>query len=310
MGIGIREMARTGYRCKKVKSIFVYLLFIFSGGLLLANNTVLAESLEEPPSGTYDDQACIQCHQKKNSQLISDWQQSAHGTRPRPATCTDCHGKTHTGALDMARQNNACIACHGGPKAPVVHSYATSKHGLILHLEARKQGWSQPLLDANYRTPGCAYCHMHRGDHNVGKAVRKSILDTSDRQAVEDDVRMVCQDCHSPRYVTRLFDNGEKMLEIGRKKLREATKMVEQVTSRFTEDELAGAHQQMDKMQHHLKNVYLGVAHQSPDYQWWHGQPALDGDLLRIKGQLDELQRIQAISDTRADDVVRKTGSP
>jgi len=42
----------------------------------------------------------------------------------------------------------------------------------------------------------------------------------------------------------------------------------------------------------HLKNVYLGVGHQSPDYQWWHGQPALDGDLLRIKGALGELHRI------------------
>jgi hypothetical protein len=33
---------------------------------------------------------------------------------------------------------------------------------------------------------------------------------------------------------------------------------------------------------------------QSPDYQWWHGQPALDGDLLRIKGAVGELYRIPA----------------
>jgi hypothetical protein len=33
------------------------------------------------------------------------------------------------------------------------------------------------------------------------------------------------------------------------------------------------------------------VGHQSPDYQWWHGQPALDGDLLRIKGVVAERER-------------------
>ena len=45
-------------------------------------------------------------------------------------------------------------------------------------------------------------------------------------------------------------------------------------------------------MQKHLRNVYLGIGHQSPDYQWWHGQPALDGDLLRIKDYIGELYRI------------------
>ena len=32
-----------------------------------------------------------------------------------------------------------------------------------------------------------------------------------------------------------------------------------------------------------LRNLRLGAGHQSPDYQWWHGQPALDGDLIRIR---------------------------
>jgi hypothetical protein len=44
-------------------------------------------------------------------------------------------------------------------------------------------------------------------------------------------------------------------------------------------------------MQSHARNVRLGVGHQSPDYQWWHGQPALDGDLLRIKGLIAEHER-------------------
>ena len=44
-------------------------------------------------------------------------------------------------------------------------------------------------------------------------------------------------------------------------------------------------------MKIHFNNVYLGVGHQSPDYQWWHGQPALDGDLINIKSMISDLQR-------------------
>ena len=63
--------------------------------------------------------------------------------------------------------------------------------------------------------------------------------------------------------------------------------------SEFTAEELAAAREHFVRMQSlHLKNVYLGVGHQSPDYQWWHGQPALDGDLLRIKGTVGELHRM------------------
>jgi len=58
-----------------------------------------------------------------------------------------------------------------------------------------------------------------------------------------------------------------------------------------TQQDLMSAKQIMKKMRQHLRNVYLGAAHQSPDYQWWHGQPALDGDLLRIKSLIGELLR-------------------
>lgn len=83
------------------------------------------------------------------------------------------------------------------------------------------------------------------------------------------------------------------MLEIARKKLREADALIEQAEKIFTNDELDFAKKQFKKMQHHFKNVHLGVGHQSPDYQWWHGQPALDGDLLRIKDSIGELHRLK-----------------
>jgi len=44
-------------------------------------------------------------------------------------------------------------------------------------------------------------------------------------------------------------------------------------------------------MREHGRHVRIGVGHQSPDYQWWHGHPALDGDLLRIKGMVSDIER-------------------
>ena len=41
----------------------------------------------------------------------------------------------------------------------------------------------------------------------------------------------------------------------------------------------------------HLGNVRLGAGHQSPDYQWWHGQAALDGDLIRLRDAVARASR-------------------
>ncbi len=64
----------------------------------------------------------------------------------------------------------------------------------------------------------------------------------------------------------------------------------------FSKDELGLIKKQFTKMQQHLNNVYLGVVHQSPDYQWWHGQPALDGDLIKIKGLISDLKRLLSLN--------------
>ncbi|NQU62105.1 MAG: hypothetical protein HQ512_13325 [Rhodospirillales bacterium] len=40
-----------------------------------------------------------------------------------------------------------------------------------------------------------------------------------------------------------------------------------------------------------MKSLRLGFAHHSPDYQWWYGQAALDGDLLRVKAAASRLRR-------------------
>jgi hypothetical protein len=249
------------------------------------------------PEGPFENSACIECHQQHGAELVADWQQSVHAQTETLASCVDCHGDTHGKAAARARRDGACMDCHGAADSPVIHSYTTSKHGVLVRLEQDEWDWDRPLEQANYRAPGCAYCHMHRGNHNVSASVRvwnaMEGTDATERERVQDAMRAACQECHSPRYITRLFDNGERMLAIGRMKVNEAAAVIEQAEGEFTATELAAAREHFEKMQSlHLKNVYLGVGHQSPDYQWWHGQPALDGDLLRIKGAVGELRRL------------------
>ena len=238
-----------------------------------------------PNTAIGTDKECIQCHPRQFKQ----WQASAHAKKQPVAGCIACHGGLHGEAASRSRRDRACAACHGGEQGAVVHSYASSKHGVLMRLEENTYDWSKPLAMANYRAPGCSYCHMHQGSHDVSSGVRADAMNRE--QPVPDEMSAVCRDCHAPRYTSRLFDNGNAMLEIGRKKIREAEALVRQAALEMGSVEQAAIHRQFQKMRQHLQNVRLGAGHQSPDYQWWHGQPALDGDLLRIRGMIDEYRR-------------------
>ncbi len=263
---------------------------------VIASNGFAAENA---PSSTMalENSTCIQCHEKQNKALISDWRDSVHAVANPKVDCVSCHGALHKDVASNARHDETCINCHGGKKEPIVHSYSSSKHGTLMQLEKNSYDWNQPFELASYRSPGCGYCHMHQGNHNVSVTVRHDLMSDMETEKVQDNTRAVCQECHSPRYITHLFTNGEAMLEIARKKIREADRLIKQATGEFSEEELMPVRQQMMKMRQHLVNVHLGVGHQSPDYQWWHGQPALDGDLLRIKGAISELRRASFLAD-------------
>ncbi|MDH3342660.1 MAG: hypothetical protein OEM07_02955 [Gammaproteobacteria bacterium] len=258
--------------------------FFFCFSAMVFTGYVVAD---DKVSGVFNNAQCVQCHEKTDGDLIVSWRKSVHAKSGQLVDCVACHGSDHENVATKARQDQACIECHGGAKDPVVHSYLTSKHGVLNRIEASNRDWSKPLAMANYRAPGCAYCHMRAGEHDVSISVRQDIMQES--RSVQDEMRAVCHDCHSPRYISRLLENGEAMLEIARMKVREADNLIKQAETKFSGQQLAAVRQQRLKMQQHLLNVGLGAGHQSPDYQWWHGQPALDGDLLRIKGFISEL---------------------
>lgn len=181
------------------------------------------------------------------------------------ADCLGCHegmeAKPHAGCLSchgdrhgrlpQARKSQACIACHDGPAA---RSHQTSKHGVIETLEGRRWDWTKPLAEANQRAPACAYCHRPHG---------------------KVDMQAVCVDCHSPRFAATVTEGAGRALDIGRLKLEEGRAV-------------GGDPAALEKS---FAALRLGLGHHSPDFQWWYGQAALDGDLIRLKADVTRQRR-------------------
>ncbi|MCU0767712.1 MAG: hypothetical protein MUE39_10150 [Gammaproteobacteria bacterium] len=217
----------------------------------------------EPVSeGPFTPGECLECHATRDPALVAQWRAGPHAST---ADCVACHGDRH-GALPAARADSACTGCHDGA---VAHSYATSKHGVLVRIG--RPDWTQPLQRVRHRAPGCAYCHLHDRDHGDTMAAARG-------PEVRD---WVCSGCHAPRFVREQLDAGVRLTEIADLKIQEA----EQMAGRHPDGSGALA-DLLETAGTHRRNVQLGAGHQSPDYQWWHGQPALDGDLIRIRDRV------------------------
>ncbi len=228
-------------------------------------------SEEAVAPGPFSDAECVTCHAERDPGLIKQWREGPHSPASKVG-CSSCHGDRHKDSNQKARKDHSCTGCHAGPAS---HSYSTSKHGVINHLEETRQDWKQPLQRGNYRAPGCSYCHLHNNDH-------------SDTMAPERGPELslwICAGCHSPRYAREQLASGKRLLQIADLKLKEGEELIASIVDAESET-LAKLHQSLIQHRH---NVLLGAGHQSPDYQWWHGQPALDGDLIRIRNAIQEI---------------------
>lgn len=261
--------------------------------LLLLMNSIA--SAETGINGSYENDECLACHQENNPTLIAKWRSGPHGRASAPVDCVACHGSEHQQSAARSRKDSGCNQCHGGEDGAVSHSYSTSKHGIIARLEAAEYDWLKPLMSESYRAPGCAFCHFSGGGHNASKLIGGG-KQGADAQEARQQMRWVCQQCHAPRYIRELESNGLKMLALGEMKLREAAAVVVSAQKEFPTEKLA----EIEALYHSMESETMaalraGIAHQSPDYQWWHGHPALDGKLLRIKGELHRLRREQRL---------------
>ena len=239
-------------------------------GVALLAQTVPAQGgdgLATVPEGPFAQGECLECHSARDPALVAQWRAGPHGNT---ADCVACHGERH-GALHKARQDAACTGCHAGT---IAHSYATSKHGVLVRIG--RPDWTLPLDRGNYRAPGCSYCHLHAADHD----------DTMDPERGPAVREWVCSACHAPRYVREQLAAGDRLADIARLKLAEAQGVVV-----LHPAGAAAVADLLESAERHLRNVRLGAGHQSPDYQWWHGQPALDGDLIRLRGAVAQSLR-------------------
>jgi hypothetical protein len=266
--------------------------------LLLLLLPTLAMAGEKPPDGKFTNAECLGCHASRDAKLIAAWRASSHARTTPKADCVACHGVTHAESLARSRHDSTCVVCHEKLNHTVTHSYATSKHATIMKLEADRWDWSQPLVRGNYRAPGCAYCHLHGSEHDTHLSVTTWQPFQSEEPSVRETAaarwQVICGECHAPRYVVEQAATGEHMQEIARMKLREARTVLTGYQGALSAEDRHELDAWFTGMQVHGRNVRLGVGHQSPDYQWWHGQPALDGDLLRIKGMIAEHERRHA----------------
>jgi len=175
-----------------------------------------------------------------------------------------------------AAAGEACVSCHGGAAE---RSYALSKHGVIARVEAGRK---------RQRTPRCEDCHRFE----AGAPAPQHYAKEGEREQARQQASAGCGTCHSPRYATEQMAASKRALAVGEMKLREAQAVADAARKELKGEALARIESLLATLrEEHLRDLRLGLGHQSPDYQWWLGQAALDGDLLRIKGALGEARR-------------------
>lgn len=220
--------------------------------------SVAAHAADTHPEGTFTDGECVACHQVHASGLVAEWSKGPH----RGIGCTDCHGDRHGSAAAQARPDEGCLRCHGGKTGSLGRSHLTSKHGVIVTLNSHRWDWTRPLANADYRAPSCAYCHMHEGRHAGA------------------DPATACLDCHSPRFAETMARAAERSVAVGGLKLKEG------LDAAASAPDTPGLEPLLVRLRASYAALRAGAVHHSPDIQWWDGQAALDGDLLRIKSAI------------------------
>lgn len=176
----------------------------------------------------------------------------------------------------LSASGKTCVECHAGAAE---RSWALSKHGVIAKIEAGRE---------RRRAPDCASCHTLEAKAPAPNHYDRKLSRAQAREAATEN----CRTCHSPRYTTEQNAAAQRGLALGEMKQREARDLLEAARKELSGEELVRIEKLFATLRDkNLRDLRLGLAHQSPDYQWWLGQAALDGSLLRIKGALGDARR-------------------
>jgi hydroxylamine dehydrogenase len=164
---------------------------------------------------------CDACHAQAGATDDKYWSEDQKqyidtSSLPYRNGCIACHTR-HSFHLEEARKPEACYTCHMGPDHPNYESYMSSKHGSIYVARGKNWDWSQPMAQARWDTPTCAYCHMlyvapdgtRSVSHNMTRKIiwgmgvqpaggeLKDITVTPENEAKRNEMVKVCLTCHS-----------------------------------------------------------------------------------------------------------------
>jgi hydroxylamine dehydrogenase len=164
---------------------------------------------------------CDPCHAQAGASNREYWSEQEQkyvdgSSLPYRNGCIACHTR-HAFSLVEARKPEACYTCHMGPDHPNYEAYMSSKHGAIYAARGAQWDWTQPLAQATWDTPTCAYCHMVYVDsigrrstsHNMTRKIvwgmgtqaaggdLTNIAATPENGAKRNEMIRVCMTCHS-----------------------------------------------------------------------------------------------------------------
>jgi hydroxylamine dehydrogenase len=164
---------------------------------------------------------CDACHAQAGATDAKYWSEEQKkyvdtSSLPYRNGCIACHSR-HSFSLEEARKPEACYTCHMGPDHPNYEAYMSSKHGSIYVARGKDWDWSQPMAQARWDAPTCAYCHMlyvapdgtRTTSHNMTRKIiwgmgvqaaageLKDITVTGENQGKRNEMIKVCLTCHS-----------------------------------------------------------------------------------------------------------------
>lgn len=164
---------------------------------------------------------CDPCHAQAGATQAEYWdeetQQYVDGSSLQYRNgCMACHTR-HRFSVEEARKPEGCHTCHMGPDHPNFEAYISSKHGSIYRALGDDWDFSQPMAEAEWEAPTCAYCHMlyvdeegnRRSSHNMTRKILwgmgvqpaggqlEDITQTPENREKRNRMIRVCMTCHS-----------------------------------------------------------------------------------------------------------------
>jgi hydroxylamine dehydrogenase len=180
--------------------------------------------LEGPSAMT---SGCEQCH--------SVGRPNADGTI---GTCTACHTR-HDTSVRTARLPSTCAQCHMGPDHSQIEIYEESKHGVMFQAQERLLNLDAPpksLTTRDMFVPTCATCHMsginglgitHDPSERLSWYLASAITEKRPNfAAAQGHMKQVCQQCHTPTTVERVYTQGEQVVENTNAKVKAAQEVM------------------------------------------------------------------------------------